>query len=418
MKICYLAVGSELLKGRITNTNLTQAGIRLRKNGFDLTRGVEIQDTRTAIWQALEAEIAENDVILMSGGLGPTADDITKKTIAEYFGVGMREDAATVQLLQGFFEKRGRVLTERNRLQASVPENCEVLLNKRGTAPGMLFRIGEKMLVSMPGVPFEMLYLLENEVIPRMQAAFSTDIYHNHILRLWGIPEASVADRITAIEDTLPHELDISYLPRLDGIWLELTLRGKDAHHLQTEMQSAVHTLSTLLKDFVYAEGTETASQMIQNKCLAQNATLAVAESATGGNIAARLVANAGASQYFKGSVTAYFTEMKTQILGVSPQLIETHSVVSSEVAAAMAENVRKRMGTTYGLATTGYITPPQKEDAGYVWIGFASDAGTFTHKETMFNDREVNLARASEAALIFMLNRMREDAQPFSSTL
>lgn len=411
MKICYIAVGSELLKGRIINTNLTKVGAFLREQGYDLNKALEIQDTKTAILETLRAELAAHDVVFMSGGLGPTADDITKKTIAEFFGVEMYEHLPTVAWLRQMFDKRGRELTDRNRLQALVPANCEVLPNKMGTAPGMLFRHEGKILVSMPGVPFEMMYLLENEVLPVLQKDFPTAYIQNHILRIWGIFESHLADKIAHIEENFPPEINLSYLPRMDGIWLELTITGeeKNKEALAKTLDFYVSQIRECVSKYIYTEGKMPLEVEINHILRAKKQTLAIAESITGGAIAAKLVSISGASEYLKGSVTAYYTEIKTQVLHVPADLIATKGVVSEEVAIAMAEGVRTLLGADIGLATTGYAEKLENGESPYVCYGYADATVTASWQETFFYTRDLNIQRASERALIGLMQRIRD---------
>lgn len=410
MKICFLAVGGELLKGRIVNTNLTQAGLMLRENGYNFTREVVIPDDREAILKALEQELEENNILIMSGGLGPTKDDITKKTIAEYFQVGLKEDTETLAQLKAFFEFRKIAFTDKNAAQALVPENCEVMLNKKGTAPGMCFRVNGKLLFSMPGVPFELMYLLEYEVLPRMKAQFPPLFYQNHILRVWGIPESFIADRIEKIEKELPETLDISYLPRLDGVWLECTLRGEIAEKTQINeaLQQGIELIKQELSEFIYTEGKQSLPEEILSLFTQNQLTLAVAESMTGGNIMGKLVRISGTSAYLKGGVTVYFTEMKTQILGVSADLIQEKGVVSEEVAIAMAEKVRAFTRADVGLSITGFAQKSDKFTSAQAWIGYSDKRGNLARHETFISDREVNIERAVSGALIFLMRNIR----------
>lgn len=413
MKITYLAVGSELLKGRIINTNLTNAGEMLRKYGYDLSRGVEIQDTREAIVAAVESEMQNADVVLMSGGLGPTSDDITKKTLAEIFGAQLVMHQPTLELLRGYFERRGKKISPRNEEQALVPDNCEVLLNLRGTAPGMLFRKEGKILVSMPGVPHEMLYLLENEVIPKIKQSFEKVHFQNHIFRVIGIFESNLADKIRDIEENFPPCLDISYLPRIDGIWLELTVRGaeKETENLTEILQKNVLLLRERLSDFLYTEGKLSLEEEILQLCKGKNVTLAVAESITGGTITSKLVKVSGASNYLKGGITTYFTETKTQILGVNTEIIEKEGVVSAEVAMKMAEGVKNLFKTDFAIATTGYAEPPVKGEFGSVWLGFAGKNGELqAQRQTLPYDRQNNIERAACLAMIFLLQNLKKE--------
>ncbi|MGL4363579.1 MAG: CinA family nicotinamide mononucleotide deamidase-related protein [Bacteroidales bacterium] len=408
MNICFIAIGGELLKGRIINTNLAKVGEMLRNAGYNLTRSLVVADNLIAIRRAIKNELRSNDIIIMTGGLGPTTDDITKKAIADYFNVAMKEDETTLNMLETFFAQRNMPLSDRNRAQASVPENCEVMLNTKGTAPGMYFKVGKKQLFALPGVPYEMIHLLENAVIPTIQKTYTWGYFQSNILRLWGIPEAYLADKIANIESKIPSNLDLSYLPRIDGIWLEMTVKGKakSATNLSKTLTDWTNILRELLKDKIYLEGKEALESVILRLCTQENISIAVAESMTGGQIAAKLVSISGASNYFKGSVTAYATEVKTIVLNVPKELIAQKGVVSAEVAVAMAQGVRKLLGADIAIATTGYA---EKNDdiLPHVWTGYADASHSDSHKDDYYSDREINIQRAANGSLIFLLNKI-----------
>lgn len=411
-RISYIAIGNELLKGRIINTNLAAAAEFLRTKGYDIRRSLVIQDSREAILSALETELQQNDVLIFSGGLGPTSDDITKKVLAEFFDSGWVEHQPTLDFLTDFFNQRGKSLTDRNRSQALVPDTCEVLLNKTGTAPGMCFRKGDKLIFSLPGVPFEMMYLLKNEVLPLIQAQFPVQFFLNHIFRLWGIPEANLADRLSELEKEMPDNVDLSYLPRMDGIWLEMTVRGdaENLAELEKSRSEWVEKIRAVVADKLYAEGKQSLEEMILQHCVEKGYTLAVAESMTGGMVAAKLVSVSGASNYFKGSLTAYFTEMKTQILHVPADLIAREGVVSPQTAEAMAKGVRELFGADFGIATTG-IAEKNGETQAQVWIGFADKNGSESRQDFFFHKRTLNIEKAANAALIFLWQQLCQQA-------
>lgn len=403
-RISYIAIGNELLKGRIVNTNLSAAAEFLRTQGYDLGRSLVIQDSREAIVSALETELQHNEVLIFSGGLGPTSDDITKKVLAEFFNSGWVEHQPTLELLTDFFNQRGKTLTDRNRLQALVPDTCEVLLNRTGTAPGMCFRKAGKLIFSLPGVPFEMMYLLRNGVLPLIQAQFPVQFFLNHIFRLWGIPEANLADRLNELEKEMPDNVDLSYLPRMDGIWLEMTVRGEEKNlaELQQSREEWVKKIRAVVADKLYTEGKQSLEGMILQHCVENGYTLAVAESMTGGMVAAKLVNVSGASNYFKGSITAYFTEIKTKILHVPADLIAEAGVVSPQTAEAMAKGVRELFGADFGIATTG-IAEKNEEAQAQVWVGFADKNHSESRQDFFFHNRTLNIEKAANAALIFL---------------
>lgn len=411
MKICFFAIGGELLKGRVVNTNLTRTGLMLREHGYSITREVIVSDEKEAIIDALRAELENNDIVLMSGGLGPTKDDVTKSAIATFFGVGMKEDTETMRRLKTYFEFRKILFTPKNQEQAMVPANCEVMPNPKGTAPGMCFRLEGKLLFSMPGVPFEMLYLLEYEVLPIIKAAFPPFYIKNHILRIWGKPESFIADEIEKTESLFPPQLDISYLPRTDGVWIECTLKGKpeDSEQINVGLDRVVSAIRTGLGNYVYTEGKQSLQEEVHALFTQSELTLAIAESMTGGNICGKLITISGTSTYLKGGVVVYFTEMKTQLLQVPAALIAEKGVVSSEVSAVMAENIRKITGVSVGLSITGYAEKLDAQTPAHAWIGYSDSNGTSTRYESFVNDREINIERATAAAMIYLLRNSRK---------
>lgn len=409
MNITYIAIGSELLKGRIINTNLTKAGEMLRSVGLDLTKGIEIQDTKAAILGSLAAEMAQADVLILSGGLGPTSDDITKKTLAEFFGNELVYDMPSLARLEKWFGDRGRVLSETNRMQALVPQGCTVLPNLKGTAQGMLFQMNineqKKLVFSLPGVPHEMLYLLEYEVIPAIQQQFTTQYIQNHIFRLWGIAESDVADKLAYVEAQFPPQLDVSYLPRIDGLWLELTFRGNQSEKMQAA-ETLAHFKGLIRKElekYLYIESKLPIEKELNTYFLEKKCTLAIAESMTGGGIAGKLVTIGGTSAFLKGGMVTYMTETKIKQLKIPAKLIKDKGVASPEVAQAMAEAVRKKFNADIGLASTGFAEADEHNKMPFVWLGYADEMHSDSRQDFFFYDRAMNIERAVYAALVFL---------------
>ncbi len=413
-KISLITIGNELLKGTIINTNAARAGTMLRESGFHLGRVVTIADQAEDIQQTVEQEFGHSEVILMSGGLGPTQDDITKQTLKESFGGGgyvLHEP--TLAHLRERYRKRGRALNELTEQQAMVPDVCEVVRNELGTAPGMLFRRGEKMLISMPGVPFEMLHMLQNEVIPLLQRERSPNAFLREVVRITGVPESEAAQRMEALEKEAPFppEIEVAYLPRVDGLWLEI------ATQLPIEQKNIAAELASTTSDRVYRQfqkeaytrTTKDLALIVQEAFMEKGLTLAVAESMTGGMVAAKLVSISGASRYFKGGVTAYFTEVKSKVLGVSPEIIEKYGVVSEAVAQSMAEGVRQLMGADVGLAITGRAEPAENLPAE-AWLGYATAKKSMTKHIDFLYRRNVNIERASNILLLTGLANIRSD--------
>ena len=410
IQISLITIGTELLKGRIVNTNATEAANILKKYGFSISRVLTIADTRNAILSAVEAEIEGSDAVILSGGLGPTKDDITKFTLAEWFGTELVWHAPTLSYLEQRYKNRPKALTELTRRQAMVPEGSQVLPNPKGTAPGMAFARQNKWVFSLPGVPYEMLYLLENEVVPVLQNHFQTAMLHSRIIRVANIPESAAAMRMETIEASLPNSLEISYLPRLDGLWLEFSVRTQE-HQLslaEEVLKAADEQIWTLFEDKAYVRGNQPLEKELADICKRKQLTLAVAESLTGGSIAAKIVSISGASTFFQGSVTAYTIPVKVKTLGVDPQLIEEHGVVSEAVANAMASGVRNLLQTDIGLSSTGFAEADGDRTA-QAWLGYADDRESAATWVRLLQDRKVNIERAANHALRWGLKKVQE---------
>lgn len=409
MRISLITIGGELLKGHIVNTNAAHVGTMLREEGYGLNRVVTIADDRETILQTLASELNNHDVVLMSGGLGPTNDDITKKTLAEFFNSDMRMDEGALAHIRALFGRKKRMLTERNILQAEVPSVCEVVPNVKGTAPCMLFRQGGKMVFSMPGVPFEMLYAFEHEVLPRILREKASGVYHHRFIRLQGIPESSVADQIVSIESLFPEGLDISYLPRLDGLWLEVSLRGarSEGAGLAEALDAACGHITQLFAKHVYSLDKTPLPAILQEACVKRGLSVAVAESMTGGRVCAKLVSVSGASRYVKGSLVAYDTQVKIDVLGVDAGLIAEKGVASEEVAMAMAVRVRELLCTDIGLATTGRAEKGADGLEAGVWMGYADADKAYAQYRHLYNDREISIERACASVLQIALKEV-----------
>lgn len=412
--ISYIAIGNELLKGRIVNTNAAKLAEMLRASGYTLSRTVVCADTGEAIEKAVTEELAAHDIVLMSGGLGPTVDDITKQTLARLFDMPLTEDPATLEHLKMLYARLNRELSPRNAAQALVPAGCEVITNWHGTAPGMLFRRDGKMLFSGPGVPVEVLQMAQHGWIPKIKESWPTGTYRSAIVRLFDVPESEAADRLAPIEPTYPAGIDISYLPRLDGLWLEFSINGDYTdEEASQKLDEVVAKVKAEFGHHVYAEGADSLEVLLGKALTERGLTIAVAESLTGGNVAAKIVSVSGASNYFRGSVTAYHAEVKRDVLGVPQALIDEHGVVSEAVAAAMAEGVRKLTGADIGISTTGVAEVANATVGGdipHAWIGFAAASGSKARYRTYFyRERGVVIERVALAALLMGLKEINQ---------
>ena len=404
MKATIINIGDELLIGQVVNTNASTMARLLTGVGIEVVRTEVIGDNRQDIWDAVDKAINTTDAVLLTGGLGPTKDDITKHLLCEYFGSELYENEEALNNVKRIFKARGYELTEVNRRQAWVPRCCQVLNNDLGTAPCMWFERGGKVLVSMAGVPFEMEWLMHNRVLPRLQHHFRTGAILNKNILVQGIGESFLSDLIEPWELALPSFIRLAYLPVAGMVKLRLTARGNDETLLQEAIRKAVSELYPIAGQYIVGEDCETLPELVAQKLTSAGCTLAVAESCTGGTIASRLTALAGASAYFKGGIVAYSNEVKECALGVSHDTLAAHGAVSEETVRQMVEGVRSRLDSDYALATTGIAGPtggtPDKP-VGTVWIAACSRNTTVTQlmhygdRRQQTIDRTVNQAYA-----------------------
>ncbi|MEM8891761.1 MAG: nicotinamide-nucleotide amidohydrolase family protein [Bacteroidota bacterium] len=408
--ISLITIGNELLRGRIVNTNATEAAKILRKYGFSLNRVVSISDTREAILHTVEQEIAEHEIVILSGGLGPTRDDITKHTLLEWSNSEWVWHKETQEFLEQRFQLRKRAPTDLTRQQARVPSACEVIHNPNGTAPGMLFRHKGHMLFSFPGVPFEMLHLIEYGAVPKIREAFPASFYKSGVIRVADIPESAAAGRLDEWEHELPGGMSLAYLPRHDGLWLELSIQrpAEEAEIAQQILEEELNKMANIMQDKVYAKGDHPITEEMRRLFTQNNLTLGVAESLTGGNVSAKLVEVSGASNYYKGSVTAYAVSAKEKILGVPSELIDKYGVVSAEVAKEMAIGVRKLLQTDIGLGTTGFAQD-SGEVTAHAFLGFADHNHADSKEVRLVYNRRVNIERCSNYLIQWCLKKVRE---------
>ena len=378
MKATILNIGDELLIGQVVNTNASSMSQMLIAAGIDVCGTFVIGDRADDIDFYLRHCIERSDVVLITGGLGPTKDDITKKTLCDFFHSELYENQEALANVKRIFDARGYELTPINRQQAWVPRCCTMVNNILGTAPCMWFDYQGKVVVSMPGVPFEMVNLMQTEIIPRLQAHFRTDQIVNKNILVQGIGESFLSDLIEPWELSLPSTIRLAYLPQSGMLKLRLTARGShdDRALLQQQIDRAVAELYPIAGQYIVGEDLETLPELVAYTMKRHHATLATAESCTGGALASQLTAMAGASEYYRGGVVAYSNEVKECALGVSHQTLFDHGAVSEETVRQMAEGARSRLGSDYAVATTGIAGPgggtPQKP-VGTVWIAVAS---------------------------------------------
>lgn len=407
-----------MLIGQVVNTNASRMSQMLIAAGMEVFEVITIADKADAIRTTLEHALATSDAVLMTGGLGPTKDDITKKTLCEFFGSTLVENEEALANVKRIFDMRGYPLTEINRQQSWVPECCTMINNILGTAPGMWFEYEgtkdrkesnctKQVVVSLPGVPFEMINLMETEIVPRLQKHFKTDYILNKNILVQGIGESFLSDRIEAWELALPKSIRLAYLPQAGMVKLRLTARGTDKALLQQQIDEAVKGLYPLAGEFIAGEDLESLPELVAYTMKKAGKSLATAESCSGGAIASKLTALAGASEYFKGGVVAYSNEVKECALGVRHETLLAHGAVSEETVREMVEGVRKRLGADFAIATTGIAGPTggtDKKPVGTVWIAVASQKETLAVCKQFGNDRLRTIDRTANEAYSMLI--------------
>jgi nicotinamide-nucleotide amidase len=403
MKSIIITIGDELLIGQTIDTNSAWMGAELSKIGFDIIRKISTHDLRKDILETLAETAGKAEVVLVTGGLGPTSDDITKQTICEFFGTKLIMNNEVLESVTERMKKMNFPMNKNNRRQAEVPELCSVLKNEAGTAPGMWFEKDKTIFIFMPGVPNEMKFLMREHVIPELKKRFTSQVIIHRNIMTYGAPEALLAELLEGFESSLPPDIRLAYLPAYGIIKLRLTGTGLDRTALEKEIENKVGQLYEIIPNLIYGENEEPFEVVVGNLLLKRKLTIGTAESCTGGNIAHLLTSVPGSSLYFIGSVVAYDNKVKEKILGVPFEAISKHGAVSEEVAKLMAEGARHIMETDYALATTGIAGPDGGTDqkpVGTICIAVASKYGTFSEKHVYGNERIINISRFSIAAL------------------
>ncbi|WP_109696909.1 CinA family nicotinamide mononucleotide deamidase-related protein [Chitinophaga deserti] len=408
IRASIITIGDELLIGQTVDTNSAWMGTHLNDAGIWVQRRVAVGDDRQAILSALDEESAKSKVVLITGGLGPTADDITKPVLLEYFGGRMVQDEDTYTRVMALFESRGLPVLERNVAQAMVPDSCTVLPNLRGTAPGMWFEKNDCIFVSMPGVPHEMKGLMENAVIPRLQERFETPALLHHTLITSGMGESFVAERIRDFEAALPKHIKLAYLPSYGLLKLRLTTEAPDKITAAAEMKDAFQTLRSLVADILVAEADLPMGVILGNVLLEKGKTVGTAESCTGGRIASQITAVAGSSRYFKGSVVSYANETKINLLRVNPNTLLQHGAVSEQTVREMAEGALETLKVDCVMAVSGIMGPDGGTDekpVGSVWIAVGGKGDIRTMLYRFRYDRPRN----TEMTVVAAMNELRK---------
>jgi nicotinamide-nucleotide amidase len=403
MKAEIITIGDELLIGQTVDTNSAFMGAELSALGFTIVQITSISDKREMILNTLKERAGKADVILITGGLGPTSDDITKQTLCEFFETKLVPNADVLKGIEKMMARRNYPLNENNRKQADVPESCRVLSNAAGTAPGMWFEKSGTIFISMPGVPYEMKYIMTEHVIPELKRRFTSQhIIHRNIMT-YGTFEAKLAETLSDFEAGLPEYIKLAYLPSAGVIKLRLTGSGNDRDDLSKAIEKQVNNLYKIIPHIIYGENEESLEMVVGRLLVLKGQTLCTAESCTGGEISHLITSVPGSSRYFKGSVIAYANSVKTRLLSVPVEIIDKYGAVSKETVEIMASGARDLFDTDFSVATSGIAGPDggtQEKPVGTIWICVSSRHKNVVEKFTYGNDRVINIRRFSYAAL------------------
>ncbi len=403
MKAEIITIGDEILIGQIIDTNSAWIADRFNLNGIEIYQITSVHDEHSHILEAIEKAAKKVDLVVITGGLGPTKDDITKSTLCEYFDTKLVFNDSVYNHIKSRFTKLNIDLNKLNRDQALVPESCTVLFNKTGTAPGMWFEKDDTIFVSVPGVPFEMKYLVEHELLPKLLKNEKTDVIYHKTVLTQGIPESMLAVKIEDWENALPENIKLAYLPSPMSVRLRLSATGTKESQLIDLVDEQIQKLQQIIPESIFGYNKETLAEVIGELLKSESKTLAVAESCSGGYISHLITSVPGSSEFFNGSVTAYSNQIKEGVLGVDGNIISEFGAVSKQVAKEMALGVKRNLNSDYAVSTTGIAGPTggsNEKPVGTVWIGIAGKNEVFAKKFVFGNNRERNIIRSSQTAL------------------
>jgi nicotinamide-nucleotide amidase len=401
MEAEIITIGDELLIGQTIDTNSAYLGQQLGKIGISVSRKTAISDQENAILSAIAESQSRVNILIITGGLGPTKDDITKKTLCKYFDCGYRMDENVVNQLQKMFEKRGRVMLETNLVQANMPEACETLTNEVGTAPGMWFYKNDQVLISLPGVPGEVYHLIEKQVIPKLQQEFNLPMVEHRTLVTVQKAESLLSRDLESFEASLPENIGLAYLPSFNTVKLRLTQKVENINDLSIDHYFKL-LQQTIAEDVFCLEDIDPALH-VSRYLIQKNISFSTAESCTGGWVAHRLMQAPGISAVYPGSIVAYSNEVKATELGVPSHIFDEDGAVSEACSLAMADGVRKKFGVDLGISTTGIAGPgggTDKKPVGLVYIAVSYKENSMVKKFRLFGNREQIIQRSSNAAL------------------
>lgn len=402
-KAVILTIGDELLIGQTIDTNSAWMGGELNKLGIHIEEKIAIQDTKDGIISGIDRAMSKGDIILITGGLGPTKDDITKKVMADHFGMNMIFNEPTWERIEALFARWGRSTTPAHREQCYMPDGAKILENKMGTAPGMLFKIDGKILISMPGVPYEMKYIMEHSVLPLIKKNYTNQSIVHHTILTAGEGESRIAAQIDDLLNQLPEHISIAYLPNLGTVKLRLTSKGSNEEALRNEVKKYGAQIENILGDLVYGHDKESLASVIGKIALEKKLKIGTAESCTGGLVASKIVTIPGSSAYFEGAVVTYSYKLKETLLKVKPETLNTVGAVSEETVREMVTGTLDHLGVDVAVAISGIAGPgggTKDKPVGTVWIACGSKSKTVTLRIQAGKDRQKNIEYASNYAM------------------
>lgn len=408
IKAEIITIGDEILYGQITDTNTQWISAELDKIGIKTIRKSSIGDSEEAILAIFEESSKRADIVIVTGGLGPTKDDITKKSFCKYFNTELVVNPQALADVTEFFKVRGRELSALNKGQGEIPANATFIQNTMGTAPGMWFEQHDVVYISMPGVPFEMKGMMNLTLLPKLQEHFKTPSIFHKVIRTVGIGESYLAQMIEVWEDALPEHIKLAYLPSVGNVKLRLTGFGEDLKTLETQVEEQFQKILPTIQEYVYGFGNDELEEVVGRLLIKNKQTVSVAESCTGGYLGHQFTKVSGSSAYFIGGILSYDNAVKINQLSVKEETLNTYGAVSEKTVIEMSENVRKLMGTTFGLATSGTAGPNGgtfEKPVGTIWIAIASEKQTITKQLTLGGSREQNIHLTS----INILNLLRK---------
>lgn len=416
MKASIITVGDEILIGQIIDSNSAWMGTELNKAGIEVRQILSVGDVHDEIKRALTEAATVSDIILMTGGLGPTEDDLTIAALADFLGVGLYFDEPSFVRIRQYFERLGRSVSEAHKTQCYLPQGAEILKNKMGTAPGMLFRKNGKIIISMPGVPYEMKYIMETHVLPMLKEKYSDSCILHHTLMTAGEGESVLADRIKPIVQSFPDYLKMAYLPSLGVVRLRITARGKDENMLREKLQYYAQKIEEEIADVMFADHDTTLEKALGELCKSRGIMITTAESCTGGTVASRITSVPGSSTYFTGGVVSYSNELKMSLLKVNSGTLQTFGAVSEQTVREMVQGALKLTGADAAVSVSGIAGPDggtEEKPVGTIWIAVGNNDKTESFLIRAGKDRSKNIEYASNIALFRLWKFVKEHINP-----